>query len=150
MRTYSNLNSLPRSKGVTLVEILLVIALLVIVLSFAIPSMGGASAKADMLAAVENVEYSVKAARNAARMSEKGTSLEITRQAGASSQALKFTRAGSENGIGIPEYRLPEDIELVTNQAVFEFDERGLVRNPGAITLVSRADEAISETIEIR
>lgn len=150
MRSYSSLNSLPRSKGVTLVEILMVIALLVIVLSFAIPSMGNASAKADMLAAVENVEYSIKAARNAARMSEKGTALEITRQAGASSQALKFSGAGTKNGVGIPEYRLPEDIELVANQAVFEFDERGLVRNPGAITLVSRTDETISETIEVR
>ncbi|MBT8040284.1 MAG: prepilin-type N-terminal cleavage/methylation domain-containing protein [Xanthomonadales bacterium] len=150
MNTYSRLNSLHRSKGVTLVEILLVIALLVIVLSFAIPSMGGATAKADMLAAVENVEYSITSARNSARMNEKDVALKISRQSGDASQVLKFIRSGSADGVGIPDYRLPEDIELVADQASFEFDERGLVRNPGTITLVSRVDESVSETVEVR
>jgi prepilin-type N-terminal cleavage/methylation domain-containing protein len=149
MNTCSHLSSLHRSKGVTLVEILLVIALLVIVLSFAIPSMGGATAKADMLAAVENVEYSITSARNSARMNEKDVALQITRQSD-SSQVLKFIRSGSAGGVGIPDYRLPEDIELVADQASYEFDERGLVRNPGTITLVSRVDESVSETVEVR
>ena len=49
-----------RSKGITLVEILLIIALLVILLSFAMPSVGGAAAKAEMTATVENVQHSMR------------------------------------------------------------------------------------------
>ena len=52
--------------------------------------------------------------------------------------------------MGIPEYRLPEDIELVTDQESFVFDERGLVKTPGSIILVSRVDESVTETVEVK
>lgn len=142
--------SLHRSKGVTLVEILLVIALLVILLSFAIPSMSGATAKADMMAAVENVEYSIETARNTARMNESGIIVDFKIFAGEQAQVISFSRKKSGQTAGIPDFRLPEEIELVTNQESYVFDERGLVATPGLITLVSRVDETVTATVEVK
>ena len=142
--------SLHRSKGVTLVEILLVIALLVILLSFAIPSMSGATAKADMMAAVENVEYSIETARNTARMNESGIIVDFKSFAGEQAQVISFSRKKSGQTAGIPDFRLPEEIELVTNQENYVFDERGLVATPGMITLVSRVDETVTATVEVK
>jgi prepilin-type N-terminal cleavage/methylation domain-containing protein len=141
--------SLRRSRGVTLIEILLVISALVIVLSFAIPSMSNVTAKADMTAAVENVEYSIATARNTARLFESGVTIEFKTYAGEAGQAIAFTPGKRGLSAGIPEYRLPEGIELVTDQESFVFDQRGLVENPGSIILVSRVDEAITETIPV-
>lgn len=142
--------SLHRSKGVTLVEILLVIALLVILLSFAIPSMSGATAKADMMAAVENVEYSIETARNTARMNESGIIVDFKSFAGEQAQVISFSRKKSGQTAGIPDFRLPEEIELVTNQENYVFDKRGLVATPGMITLVSRVDETVTATVEVK
>lgn len=142
--------SLSRSRGVTLIEILLVISLLVIVLSFAIPSVSSATAKADMMAAVENVEYSIKTARNTARLFESGITVDFKSYAGEQAQVISFSPAKSGSNVGIPEYRLPEDIELVTDQESFVFDERGLVKNPGSIILVSKVDESVTETVEVK
>lgn len=141
--------SLRRSRGVTLIEILLVIASLVIILSFAIPSMSTVTAKADMTAAVENVEYSIATARKTARLFESGVTIEFKTYAGEPGQVIAFTPGKRGVGAGIPEYRLPEDIELVADQASFAFDRRGLVENPGTITLVSRVDGSITETIPV-
>ena len=68
MKINQNKIHFKHARGITLVEILLVISLLVILLSFAIPSMGGAAAKAEMTATVENVQHSIQSARNMARM----------------------------------------------------------------------------------
>lgn len=142
--------SLSRSRGVTLIEILLVIALLVIVLSFAIPTMSNATAKADMMATVENVEYSVQSARNTARLLESGITIDFKNYAGEQAQVISFSPAKPGSNVGIPEYRLPEDIELVSDQESFVFDERGLVQNPGRIILVSKVDESVTETVEVK
>jgi Tfp pilus assembly protein PilE len=142
--------SLSRERGITLVEILLVISLLVVVLSFAIPSMSSATAKVDMTAAVENVEYSIKTARNTARLHETAIAVDFKSYAGEQAQVIAFRRVKPGPGAGIPEYRLSEDIELVSNQPSFVFDNRGLVRNPGTITLVSKIDDTVSATVDVR
>lgn len=137
-----------RSRGITLVEILLVLSLLAIILSFAIPSMGGAVARAELTAAVENVEYSIERARNLARMKETEVTVGIEQRAGDKARTLDITQGGGS--AGIPEYRLPEDIDLVADQPAFVFDDRGLVRDPGTITLVSRVDDEVSAIITVK
>ena len=148
MSTSSHPISWSRSRGVTLVEILLVISLLIIILSFAIPSMGGATARAEMAAAVENVEYSLKSARNMARMKETEITIDVVQRAGDPAQVLEFKR-GNGQSAGIPEYRLPEDIEWVADRQHFEFDGRGLVLDPGTVTLLSRSDDSVRATIAV-
>lgn len=142
--------SLSRSRGITLIEILLVISLLVIILSFAIPSVSSATAKADMMATVENVQYSIRSARNSARLLEAGVTVDFKNYAGEQAQVISFSPVKPGLNVGIPEYRLPEDIELVSDQESFVFNERGLVQNPGRIILVSKVDESVTETVEVK
>ena len=152
-------NPVFRSRGITLVEILLVISVLVILLSFAMPSAGSATARAELKAAFENVQYSVGAARNVARMTESSVSLNIVAtgpepsgtssvlsSAGGSAQTITFGRSA---GPDLQDYRLPEGIRLVADRDSYVFDERGLVSEPGHILLVSEADESLTSTVEI-
>ncbi|MBT8048166.1 MAG: hypothetical protein HKN57_14635 [Xanthomonadales bacterium] len=140
------------SKGITLIEILLVVGLLIILLSFAVPSINGAAIKADMNAATENVRYSLQAARRTARMSESEIMMNISSENGAQ-QTISFAATG-QRGAGsvlqIQNYSLPPDIVLVSERNTFHFDERGLVSDPGRVLLVSRVDETVTSTIEIQ
>jgi type II secretory pathway pseudopilin PulG len=141
-----------RARGITLVEILLVISLLVILLAFALPSSGSAIARADMQATLENVRYSVDTARNVARLTESGIALNFDSPDGDATQRIRFSRATPRPqavGPDIPEYVLPEGIRLISTQERFVFDARGLVEQPGRILLVSRVDDAITSTIDI-
>ena len=141
-----------RARGITLVEILLVISLLVILLAFALPSSGSAIARADMQAALENVEYSVDAARNVARLTESSIALNFEMSGDETTQRIRFSRATPRpHAVGpeIPEYVLPEGIRLISTQERFVFNTRGLVEQPGRILLVSRVDDTITSTVEI-
>lgn len=159
-------NPVSRSRGITLVEILLVISLLVILLSFAMPTVGNATARAELKATVENVQYSVSAARNVARMTESSLALNIESSPAENVQRITFSRPeehqdvngqaahgqGAQEGtqgLGLQEYRLPEGILLVSEHEQFVFDPRGLVGEAGRIMLVSAADESISATIDV-
>ena len=141
-----------RSQGITLIEILLVVGLLVVLLSFAVPSINGAAIKTEMAAAQEHVEYSLQAARRTARMSESPVQMNISPAESGTPQLITFSAPG-ERGSGsvqqIQDYNMPRDIALVSDQATFLFDERGLVRNPGQIQLISKADESVTLFIDV-
>lgn len=143
---YKN-TSFKHARGITLVEILLVISLLVILLSFAIPSMGGAAAKAEMTATVENVQHSIQSARNMARMNEVEVTIVFNAPAGQEARKIEFD---SRVHTGILNYDLPADVVLIADRDNFVFDQRGLVENPGHILLVSKADDSVSATLEVQ
>jgi hypothetical protein len=42
------------------------------------------------------------------------------------------------------------DIELVSDYSSYEFDGRGIVENPGVITLVSRTDESLFISLDVK
>lgn len=149
MNRHPNISTRSRARGITLVEILVVIAMLLILASFAVPSMSNATAKSELKATVENVEYSIQAARNTARMNETPVALQFT-DANAGTQTISFQAKGSGKLPGMQDYLLPESIQLVSDQGGFEFDSRGLVENPGTIILVSTADESVTSTIEVK
>jgi competence protein ComGC len=145
-------NPVTRSRGVTLVEILLILSLLVILLSFAMPSIGSATARAELKATVENVQYSVSAARNVARMTESSVALNIQSSPADKIQKITFSRPEESMGalgVGLQEYRLPEGIRLVSDHERFVFDSRGLVGEAGRILLVSAEDESISSAVDV-
>ena len=141
-----------RARGITLVEILLAVSVLIILVAFALPSAGTATARADLKAALENLDYSVGTARNVARLTESSISMSIEPPSGAEAQSIAFSGAGRTSGKGlpdIPEYRLPESIRIVSDRERFVFDSRGMVERPGRILLVSRADDEITASLNI-
>jgi Tfp pilus assembly protein FimT len=145
---------LPRSRGITVIEILLVISLVAILLSFALPSVGNAAARADLRAATENLQFSIDAARNTARMSESSIVLEFESLADQSAQRVTFsspTRSGKRFAAErLQEYLVPESVLLSYAHDRFVFDERGMVELPGEVTLVSREDDSIKTTLQVR
>ena len=141
-----------KEKGITLIEILLVLGLLAILVSFAVPSVSGAVSKAEMKSTLENIQYSLEVARRTARVNETGVSMHIAPAEQEAIQVITFSspgKSGAGNNLHIQDFALPPDIVLISDQDSFIFDERGLVEEPGHILLVSKEDESITSTIEI-
>ena len=86
-------HSITRCRGITLVEILLVIGLVVLLAGFALPSFGTATARAEMKAALENLEYSIGTARNVARLTDSSISLNIVEGPDATKQKITFSQS---------------------------------------------------------
>lgn len=148
----NSLTHLAPARGITLVEILLIISLLAILAAFALPAANSATARSELKAVAENVQYSVETARNVARMTESAVSLDLPSAADDTVQTIRFShpdRRANKNGPAIQEYQLPEGIRLVSDRNQYVFDSRGLVEKPGSIQLVSLADDSISTTLRV-
>jgi Tfp pilus assembly protein FimT len=137
------------NQGITVIEILIGLGVLVLLVSFAAPSITGANTSMQMRAAAENVEYSIDIARNTARMAEAPVTMNVLTDATDGSQRITFTlsdRAQKKlSQPNIPEFQLDETLAFETSQTSFEFDGRGLVNNPGTLTLYVK-DEQNSRT----
>ena len=141
-------------RGITLIEILLILAMLAIIASFAVPTLSRATARADMLVATENLQYSIQIARNTARMTESAVTMNIG-EVKEDGQGQRITFTVSESALralgrpGLQENRLPADVKLVSDYPSFEFDGRGIAQQPGEILLISRTDESHFTTLKI-
>jgi len=149
MNRYPAGNHRSRARGITLVEILIVLSVLVVLASFAIPSIGNATARAEMTAAAENVRYSIEAARKLARSTESQVILRVTDAPGPGGQGIGFGRVRAGAAETVQDYRLPEEVRLVAATDSFEFDPRGLVDHPGQLILVSTVDDSITESVVV-
>ena len=125
-------------RGVTLIEIMLMVGLGIIIASFALPSMSNATARADMRVASENMRYSIRMARSTAIMTESNVTMNIEEQ-GEGGQRITFSGSGSVQP-ELQDDRLPENILLMSDQMSYEFDGRGIVQNPGLSTRGSIED----------
>ena len=129
----------------------MVISLAAILISFAIPSVSGAAARAEMKAASENLEFSIDSARKAARMSGRPVAMHVQRLADKSS-IIRFSAADSPViglAMELGEYRLPDDIRLECDRDTYRFDDRGLLDAPGQLVLVSLVDETITTVVRV-
>lgn len=140
-------NQKNRCQGISLIEILLVVGLLIILVSFASPSISGATTKTEMRAIAENVVYSIRIARNTARMTESDVSMNIITDQETKQSRITFSVSNKAlkamGQPGLQEYLMDADFKILTDHLSYVFDGRGIVRNPGQITLVSRNDETI-------
>jgi len=143
-----------RHQGVTLVEILMVLGMLTVLASFSLPSMSNASAKTDMRSASENLQYSIRIARNTARMSELPIIMNLVDEPGQVGQRITFSASERANknlvDPGLPDYQFNGNIKFVSEFPSYEFDHRGMVKTPGQITLVSMTDESVSTQILVQ
>jgi Tfp pilus assembly protein FimT len=140
------------SKGISLIEILLGLAVLVILLSYAMPSVSGAAIKAEMTVALENIQFSIKAARQTARINEAAIVMHVPAGNDESEpQTISFASASKKKvpAVQIQDFNLPPEIMMVSDRESFVFDERGLAENPGTILLVSTSDESITSSITV-
>ena len=140
--------------GITVIEILLIISVAAVLLTFAIPSVSGAAARADIRAATENIQFSIDAARNTARLAEVSVVLEIESLADNSAQRVTFSSPsakGERLAAGrLQDYLVPDSVLLRYEHNRFQFNERGMVELPGEILLVSREDDSIKNSLQVR
>jgi prepilin-type N-terminal cleavage/methylation domain-containing protein len=148
LKQFMKKNLKSRCQGITLIEILLVLGLLGIIVSFAAPAISNATAKAEIQAAAENIQYSIRIARNTARMTESNVSMNILAGPDSGNQRITFSVANSAANApgrpGLQEYPLDGDFILVSDFPSYEFDGRGIVRNPGLIILAARDDKSLT------
>lgn len=140
-----------QARGITVIEILMVISLAAILISFAIPSVSGAAARAEMKSATENIEFSIDSARKAARMSGRPVAMHVQRLA-EEPAVIRFSAPGSPNlGFAqtLDEYHLPGDIRLECDRDTYRFDARGMLDAPGQLILVSLVDETITTVVKV-
>ena len=148
-----------RCQGITLIEILMILGVLIIMVSFAAPSVSGATARADMRAASENLHYSIRIARNTARMDESIVTMNLLEGEGEAGYRITFSESESSaqspeqpapEQPGLQDYQFNKEIKVVSDFPSFEFDSRGMVKNPGQITLVSMTDESVTSQILVK
>ena len=153
MKTKAKKHNSALQRGITLVEILIVVAVLAVLASFAAPTFGKASAQAELKAALENVQYSVDTARNIARMNGTSVSLDLEYEEGAEVFQLVFSSPNPRKSNllrDLQAYRLPENIRLESEFDSYVFDDRGMVANEGTITLVSSVYESLRSSLTVQ
>jgi prepilin-type N-terminal cleavage/methylation domain-containing protein len=127
-----------RQSGITLVEILVVIAVTAIIAGFAAKSSLDSSYRANLVVAEEMVWQSLRMARNSARIQERETLL-VFRDIEETNQVQIDLELPTEGGTSdlFDDIRLPEGIAVVSQARQFSFDSRGLVKSPGSITFAA-------------
>ncbi len=148
-----------RCQGITLIEILMILGILIVIASFAAPSVSRATARADMRAASENLHYSIRIARNTARMDESIVTMNLLDVGNEVGYRITFTESESDaqspeqpapEQPGLQDYQFNKEIKVVSDFPSFEFDNRGIVKNPGQITLISVTDESVTTQILVK
>ena len=149
------MNRIPkyRCRGITLIEILLTLGLLALLVFFASPAFSGATTRADMREASDILQFSIRIARNSARTTESIVSINLLGKPGETGQHISFSASKlaqkSLAHSGLQDYQFDEEIKIISDFPVYEFDGRGIVKNPGQITLISRTDESVTTQIMV-
>ena len=142
-----------RSRGVSIVEILMALAVLVIILSFASPSLSSTSAKAELKTAVENMEYSVRMAKTTARQLESDVVMHFKNNPSEKVHSISYSypsRNSNLNSVGLlQEYKFPQGVRLITDAKSVHFDYRGMVEKQALLMLVSNHDDDINKKLVI-
>ena len=141
------------ARGISVIEILVALGVLVVIVSFASPSLSNVTAKADLRAAVENLEFSIRSARSAARTMETDVVMHIHSERRARQHSVNFTFPSWNEELDQPQsvqdLELPPSVRLMTDSSEVRFDSRGVVDAPVRLLLVSSLDEGVNERLVI-
>lgn len=152
-RPLAGLRSRKFSEGITVLEVLIALGLLVVLLSFASPSLSGATARAELKAATENMDLNIRMARNAARQLNTAVimHLETSREARHHrvSYSIPDRRADSATTATLLDYEFPESVRVVASENAIRFDAKGMVNPPVQLMLVSLLDDDIDKRVLI-
>jgi len=139
------------SRGFSVIEILIALGVLVVFLAFATPSLKSASAKTELRAAVENLQFSVRTARNTARQLETDVVMRFNINPLEERNSVTFTLpAGKVKPASLlQDFQFSPGIRLVSDSPVLHFDSRGMLGQPVQVVLVSNQYEDVNRTLVI-
>ena len=138
-----------RNEGITVLEVLIALGVLVVFLSFAAPSLSNVAAKADFRAAVENVEMSIHMARNTARVLNTEVVMHFESGERGQPDLIRFSLpakpANSDVTSLMQEYQLPETVNFEVTESAVHFDTRGLSEKPVYLLLSSNVSSGLNQ-----
>lgn len=142
-----------RSSGISVVEILVALGVLVVIISFTAPSLSKVNARAELDVALENVNLSVYMARNTARQLETDVIMHLETGRHEQQHSISFSfptrNAELDSGTLLQDFQFPAGIRLVTDDTSIHFDSRGMVEVPVHLLIVSSLDEGVNERLVI-
>jgi len=143
-----------KMRGITAVEILIVLGMVAVIMTFFANSFTRTTNRADLLLAVESVTFMAQSARNTARELETDVLMNVNTGVDGANSSIDFSypnRSESLSNGNLPqEFVLPADIRLLSDESVIHFDARGLVVNPTSLLLISQAEESVQESVIVR
>ena len=147
-------SAIARSRGISVLEILIALGLLVVIISFASPSLSSVTAKAELQAAVRNTEFSIRAARQTARMLETDVIMQLHTDRKLKQHYISYTlpqkAERQDTGHAIQDFQYPAGIRVVSEKEFLHFDSRGVLERPVKLMLVSTVDDDINERLLIK
>ena len=136
------------SHGISVVEILIGLAMLVVILSFATPTLSNVTAKAKLMNAVENMEFSIRIARNTARRLESDVIMHIHNDRRLEKHSITFSVPGNKSTTSpadmLQTFEFPESIRVVTESQNISFNQHGLVQPAVPLMLVSSQHDEVN------
>jgi len=143
-----------RERGITVLEVLVALGVIVVLLSFAAPSLSGATAKAELKAATENLDFSIRAARNTARQFNTPVIMHLHNDRKAKFHSLSYSLPSRPETAGaeslLQTYEFPTGIRIVAEEQDIRFDFRGVVQAPVQVMLVSNLDDDIQQRVLVQ
>ncbi len=141
-------------RGVTAVELLIVLGMMAVIITFFANSFTRATNKADLLVAIEGVNFSVQSARNMARQLETEVVMHLNTATAGENHSINFSYPDRNEALNsgnlLQEFVLPSDIQLITDESVISFDAKGLVAKPTNLLLISQSEESMQESVFVR
>lgn len=140
-----------RSRGISIVEILIAAAVLVVLISFATTAQRTATAKTELRAAAENLEFSVRAARMTARQFETDIIMNINTDPLMERHSVTFTFPPSKARLSsqLQDFLFSPEIRLVSDAPSVRFDRKGMTDIPATVVLVSSRNDDFSQELLI-
>ncbi len=142
-----------RSRGFSMIEILIALGVLVVFLSFAAPSVSQATAKADLRAAAENMQFSIGMAKTTARQLETAVVMQFNTDPNGERHSVTYSFPAKNVMPGsasqLQDVQFPPQIRLVSDAPSVQFDRRGMVRSSVQVVLVSSQDDNLSQRFVI-
>ena len=142
-----------QSRGIGVLDILIGLGVLLVVLAFASPSLSQATAKAELKAAVENMDLSVRMARSTARQLETDVIMHLETNPLDKPCSVSFSipqeNATTGSNSVLQDYQFPPGVRLESNVPSVRFDKRGMVETTTLLMLVSNQNEDLSERLVI-
>lgn len=148
---YSDKN---HSKGFSIVEALIGAGVLIVIAAFAVPSYSTSAAKAELQSAVENTQRLITTGRNTARILGTPIVMHLNGDHKLKQHSITFTFPDRNDTLysdaSIQDYELPQGVWIVSEETEVRFDTSGMVESPIQVSLVSTADESVSERVLIQ
>ncbi len=143
---------LPKSsKGLSLIEVLVLLAVLAVLLAFADPMLRDNSARSSVKEATVQVALALHNARNSARAGNTPVTVVISTNPSHNTLLFEYPKDGSSGTVpSLLPVTLPADISVSSDTTAVTFDPQGTVSTGGFIRLTSSSDTNFYATVMLK